>query len=57
MKACLAQEAEFLQVHLEATNRRGKRIKVKVTCSPLVPKRGAERTGVILVMEEADTNL
>jgi two-component system, chemotaxis family, CheB/CheR fusion protein len=52
VKACLAQEAESLQVSLEATNRRGKRIQLKVTCSPLVPKLGAEPTGVILVMEE-----
>lgn len=55
VKACLAGEAESLQVRLEATNRRGKRIQVIVTCSPLVPKRGAEPTGVILVMEEVPT--
>ena len=52
VKACLAQEAEFLEVTLDSTNRRGKRITVKVTCTQLSPGGGGEPVGVILVMEE-----
>jgi two-component system CheB/CheR fusion protein len=57
VRACLSQEAEFLEVTLDSTNRRGKRITVKVTCTQLSGPAGGEPTGVILVMEEipADT--
>ena len=51
VKACLSQKAEFLELTLDATNRRGKPITVKVTGTQLV-KDGEEPTGVILVMEE-----
>jgi two-component system CheB/CheR fusion protein len=51
IRACLSQEAEFLEVTVDATNRRGKRISVKVTCTQLA-SGGGEPTGVILVMEE-----
>jgi two-component system CheB/CheR fusion protein len=57
VKACLTQEAEFLEVSLDATNRRGKRIRVKVTCTPLVSEKGGEPKGVILVMEEVGHNV
>jgi two-component system CheB/CheR fusion protein len=52
VKACLSQEAEFLELTMDATNRRGKPIMVKVTCTQ-VTAGGGEPTGVILVMEEA----
>jgi two-component system CheB/CheR fusion protein len=52
VRACLSQEAEFLELTLDSTNRRGKRITVKVTCTQLSHGNGAEPTGVILVMEE-----
>jgi two-component system CheB/CheR fusion protein len=52
VKACLSQEAEFLELTLDSTNRRGKRIAVKVTCTQLSHRDGGEPTGVILVMEE-----
>jgi two-component system CheB/CheR fusion protein len=52
VKACLSQEAEFLEVTLDSTNRRGKQITVKVTCTQLSQRDGGEPTGVILVMEE-----
>jgi two-component system CheB/CheR fusion protein len=52
VKACLSQEAEFLELTMDATNRRGKPIMVKVTCTQ-VTTGGGEPTGVILVMEEA----
>jgi two-component system, chemotaxis family, CheB/CheR fusion protein len=54
VKACLSREAEFLELTMDATNRRGKRIMVKVTCTQ-VTAGGGEPTGVILVMEEADS--
>ena len=52
VKACLSREAEFLELTMDATNRRGKPITVKVTCTQ-VTAGGGEPTGVILVMEEA----
>jgi two-component system CheB/CheR fusion protein len=52
IKACLAQETEFLELTLEGTNRRGKRITVKVTCTQVTQSGGGDPTGVILVMEE-----
>jgi two-component system CheB/CheR fusion protein len=52
VKACLSQEAEFLELALDSTNRRGKRITVKVTCTQLSQPDSGEPTGVILVMEE-----
>ena len=52
VKACLSRESDFLDLTLDGTNRRGKRIRVKVTCTQLSSPRGGEPTGVILVMEE-----
>lgn len=49
--SCLAGEAVRQEVVLDAVNRRGKKIKCRVTCSPLVA--GKQREGVILMMEEA----
>jgi two-component system, chemotaxis family, CheB/CheR fusion protein len=56
VKACLAQEAEFLELELDGTNRRGKRIRVKVTCTQLSSATDGEPAGVILVMEEVDND-
>jgi two-component system, chemotaxis family, CheB/CheR fusion protein len=53
VKACLSQEAEFLELTMEGNNRRGKRITVKVTCTQVTQNGSGEPTGVILVMEEA----
>jgi two-component system CheB/CheR fusion protein len=52
IKACLAREAEFLEVLLDATNRRGKPSRVKVTCTQLAAPGEAKPRGVILLMEE-----
>jgi two-component system CheB/CheR fusion protein len=52
VKACLSREAEFLELTLDSTNRRGKRVTVKVTCTQLSQRDGGDPTGVILVMEE-----
>ena len=53
VKACLSQEAEFLELTMQGNNRRGKRITVKVTCTQVTQSGSGEPTGVILVMEEA----
>jgi two-component system CheB/CheR fusion protein len=56
VKACLSRETEFLELTMEGTNRRGKRITVKVTCTQVTPSGGGEPTGVILVMEEVPSS-
>ena len=57
VKACLTQEAEFLETVLDSTNRRGKRIRVKVMCTQLADPKGGDPAGVILVMEEIENNV
>ena len=52
LHSCLAGEAVRQEVVLDAVNRRGKKIKCRVTCSPLVADSN-QREGVILLMEEA----
>ena len=51
VRAVLSGRSAFQEVVLQATNRRGKAIQCRVTCTPLA---GAERDtqGVILLMEE-----
>ncbi len=56
IRSCLAGEKEFLEVILDATNRRGKPVRVKVTCTPLANPGGKAPQGVILMMEAADGN-
>jgi two-component system CheB/CheR fusion protein len=56
IKACLTQEAEFMEVVLDGTNRRGRSIRVKVTCTQLMDSGGGAPRGVILVMEEVGEN-
>jgi two-component system CheB/CheR fusion protein len=51
IRPCLAGEIDRQEVVLEAVNRRGKKIKCRVTCSPLVAG-SKKREGVILMMEE-----
>jgi two-component system CheB/CheR fusion protein len=51
VRAALAGESGRAEVVLDAVNRRGKKIKCRVTCSPLVMP-GKKRDGVILMMEE-----
>jgi len=50
IRPVLAGEAEHREVQLDAVNRRGKSIKCRVTCAPLLS--GKEREGVILLMDE-----
>jgi two-component system, chemotaxis family, CheB/CheR fusion protein len=54
IRACLAGESEFLDLTLDATNRRGRAIQVRVTCTPLTSTPPENARGVILVMEELD---
>jgi two-component system CheB/CheR fusion protein len=51
IRPCLAGEIDRQEVVLEAINRRGKKIKCRVTCTPLVAG-SKKREGVILMMEE-----
>jgi len=54
IRACLAREAEVLEMTLDATNRRGRPVQVHVTCTPLATGPAGEPRGVILLMEDAD---
>ena len=49
--ACLARQADFGELALDAVNRRGKAIRCKISCTPLEEPAGDIR-GVILFMEE-----
>ncbi len=51
IRACLAGDSNCLEMTLSATNRRGKTIQCKVTCTPMsIP--GEEIRGVLLVMDD-----
>jgi two-component system CheB/CheR fusion protein len=53
IRACLSGESDQRETTLEATNRRGKRFKCRVACTPLIsPSR--KREGVILLMDDVD---
>ena len=52
VRSCLNGEPSNGEVMLDAVNRRGKKIKCRVSCSPLVTPL-KKREGVILMMEEA----
>jgi two-component system CheB/CheR fusion protein len=56
IRACLASDTDkaFMEVVLDATNRRGKPMRVKVTCTQLANPKGRDPQGVILLMEETD---
>jgi two-component system CheB/CheR fusion protein len=51
IRACLASETEHSDTILPATNRRGRAIECKVSCTPLYGA-GREILGAILLMEE-----
>jgi two-component system CheB/CheR fusion protein len=54
IRACLSDNSDFLDLTLDATNRRGRPIQVRVTCTPLGPGPNQASRGVILLMEELD---
>jgi two-component system CheB/CheR fusion protein len=51
IRACLAGNGDRHEAVLDATNRRGKPIKCRVSCTPLMDS-GKQRQGVILLMED-----
>jgi two-component system, chemotaxis family, CheB/CheR fusion protein len=51
LRACLAGESAYEDVTLDATNRRGKAVQCKVSCTPLMDAANDIR-GVILLMKE-----
>jgi two-component system CheB/CheR fusion protein len=53
LRSCLNGQAPLAEVTVGATNRRGKAITCKVTCTPLLAPSGDGR-GAIVVMEVAD---
>jgi two-component system CheB/CheR fusion protein len=53
IRSCLSGEPDQKEMTLEATNRRGKAIKCRVACTPLMSPNKT-RQGVILLMEEAE---
>jgi two-component system, chemotaxis family, CheB/CheR fusion protein len=54
IRGCLANDSEVQDLTLDATNRRGRPIKVRVTCTPLGTGPDQGSRGVILLMEELD---
>jgi two-component system, chemotaxis family, CheB/CheR fusion protein len=52
IRPSLQGDSDYTEVTLDATNRRGKAIRCRITCTPLVAG-GGRREGVILMMEEA----
>ncbi len=54
IRSCLSQAEQYLELTVDAINRRGKPIRVKVTCTQLRDPQGGDPRGVILLMEEAD---
>ena len=52
LRGCLAGDGARAEQVVDAVNRRGKKIKCRVSCSPLVTP-SKKRDGVILMMEEA----
>jgi two-component system CheB/CheR fusion protein len=51
IRPCLSGDADHNETLMDAINRRGKAIKCRITCSPLM-NAGKKRQGVILLMEE-----
>jgi two-component system CheB/CheR fusion protein len=51
IRACLQDGADFKEMVLDAINRRGKPVRCRVTCTPLLSP-GKRREGVILMMDE-----
>ena len=54
MRECLTGSRTYIELELECTNRRGRTIRCRVTCSPLFNAQRAIR-GVIVMMEDLDS--
>jgi two-component system CheB/CheR fusion protein len=55
IRACLSGESESETLLLEAINRRGKPITCEVTCTPMRRANSDEVRGVIVLMQESDS--
>jgi hypothetical protein len=55
MRGSLARETEFTEVILDATNRRRRPVRIRVTCTPLVDPGRKEPRGATLLMDEMDS--
>lgn len=53
IRVCLAGETDLVNTDVKATNRRGKPVECKVTCTPLMGKNQVQ--GVILMVDETPT--
>jgi len=53
MRSIATGESETQEVVLDAVNRRGKKIRCRVACSPLITA-SKKRDGVILLMDESE---
>jgi two-component system CheB/CheR fusion protein len=51
VRACLSGESDYLEIEMDATNRRGKPIVCRIAATPMV-SAGGETRGVILLMED-----
>lgn len=51
LRICMTEEPQAIEVPLAATNRRGKAILCKVTCTPLSGSR-KEIQGAVMLMEQ-----
>jgi two-component system CheB/CheR fusion protein len=51
IRACLQDGADYKEIVLDAVNRRGKSMRCRVICTPLMSP-GKRREGVILMMDE-----
>ena len=56
LRACLAGDSQREELVLDATNRRGRAFRCRVTCMPLGDARDQDVSGVILMMEPADAD-
>ncbi len=54
LRACLSDGSKSQEATVEATNRRGRKFRCRVTCLPMGNDRDGEVSGVIMMMEAVD---
>ncbi|HEY9779632.1 MAG TPA: CheR family methyltransferase [Leptolyngbyaceae cyanobacterium] len=55
IRTCMTEEPQVIEVTLQATNRRGKSILCKVTCTPLIGRRKEIQGAIVLMEQVADS--
>ncbi|HCF28340.1 MAG TPA: chemotaxis protein CheR [Cyanobacteria bacterium UBA11049] len=55
IRTCMTEEPQAIEVTLPATNRRGKSILCKVTCTPLIGRRKEIQGAIVLMEQVADS--